>query len=166
MWLREALGNNELRLVRMSKDYKRSVEDKYQRDNIPNAVSFVDGFPFLLISEASLKELNSLSSERIEMNRFRPNIVIEGGAPFVEDRVKTMRINNITLFCVKKCTRCKLTTVDQKLGEMRSNEPLNTLAKFRKGLQEGKQELCFGQNASHQGSGEIRVGHTIHVLEY
>jgi uncharacterized protein YcbX len=71
------------------------------------------------------------------MNRFRPNIVIKGAPyPFAEDDFGTFKIGDTKLYAVKKCTRCKVTTVDQAKGEVNNEEPLRTLHSFREGLLE------------------------------
>jgi len=168
-WFQRALKNDSLRLVRMTETHDREVPDKYKQESLSNLVSFTDGFPLLIISEGSLKELNSrISSDGppLLINRFRPNIVVSGGFPFIEDTWKRIQIGEIIIRCVKKCSRCKITTVDQTTGESPSNEPLDTLATFRKGLlQKGGNDVCFGQNAIHENIGEIENGEIIQVLE-
>jgi uncharacterized protein YcbX len=116
-------------------------------------VSFADGFPFLLISEESLADLNRRLPEALPMNRFRPNLVIAGGEPYDEDRWTRLEIGGIRFQVVKPCGRCVVTTTDQTTGE-RGKEPLRTLATYRK--RDG--EVMFGQNVVHEGRGRLRVG--------
>ena len=87
------------------------------------------------------------------MNRFRPNLVIAGGAPFVEDRLDTFHIGALRFQVVKPCDRCVLTTTDQTTVE-RGQEPLRTLATYRRW--NGK--VYFGQNVVHEGTGRLAVG--------
>jgi uncharacterized protein YcbX len=116
-------------------------------------VSFADGFPFLLISEESLADLNRRLAQPLPMNRFRPNLVVAGAQPYDEDRWERIEIGGIGLRIVKPCARCLVTTTDQTTAE-RGREPLRTLATYRK--IDGK--VMFGQNAVHEGPGRLRVG--------
>jgi uncharacterized protein YcbX len=121
-------------------------------------VSFADAYPFLLISEESLTDLNARLPAPIPMNRFRPNLVIAGGEPFGEDRLDEFRLGEIEFRVVKPCDRCVVTTTDQATTE-RGPEPLRTLATYRKW--DGK--VFFGQNLIHRGTGSLRVGAALRV---
>jgi hypothetical protein len=116
-------------------------------------VSFADAFPFLLISEASLADLNGRMATPLPMNRFRPNLVIAGAPAFGEDGLTTFRIGSLGFRVVKPCDRCVVTTTDQATLE-RGQEPLRTLATYRR--IDGK--VYFGQNVVHQGAGRLAVG--------
>lgn len=128
-------------------------------------VSFVDGFPFLLLSQASLDELNRRlpGAETLPMNRFRPNIVVGGGHPHIEDGWKSLRIGEVFFDVVKPCARCVVTTVDQETGAA-GREPLRTLATYRRGT-EGEGKIFFGQNLVHHAPGTLRVGDRLHIEE-
>ena len=119
-------------------------------------VSFADAFPFLIISEESLTDLNSRLAEPIPMNRFRPNVVVAGGEPYCEDRWRGIRIGEVPMQVVKPCGRCVVTTTDQLTAE-RGKEPLSTLATYRK----RGGEVVFGQNAVHERTGRLRVGDAV-----
>jgi uncharacterized protein YcbX len=138
-------------LVYMPDESVRPVEPAFAVDGA--RVSFADAFPFLLISEESLADLNARLPAPIPMNRFRPNLVIAGGAPYAEDALQSFRLNEIGFRAVKPCDRCVLTTTDQATAE-RGPEPLRTLATYRKWG--GK--VYFGQNLLHQGTGRLRLG--------
>ena len=157
-WLSEAL-EFKCRLVHMPDDSKRKVDTKYAANN--QVVSFADAFPFLVIGQSSLDDLNSRLKEKLPMNRFRPNFVFAGGNPFDEDRMKSFRLNNVTFFPVKPCARCVVTTVNQETG-VKGKEPLETLASFR--TQNNK--VIFGQNLLHEGSGIIRAGSRLESIEW
>jgi uncharacterized protein len=116
-------------------------------------VSFADGYPFLIISEESLADLNGRLSDPLPMNRFRPNLVVSGGEPFAEDTWAEVEISGVRLRVVKPCERCVVTTTDQATAT-RGKEPLRTLATYRK----VKDEVMFGQNAIHENTGRLRVG--------
>lgn len=148
----------ECRLVRFPDDGFRPVDPEYAR--FEARVAFADGFPALLTSEASLEDLNARASEHVPMDRFRPNIVIDGESPFEEDGWRQVRIGEVTLDVVKPCSRCTITTVNQRTAQA-AKEPLTTLATFRK---EGN-AVHFGQNCVQHGPGTIRLGDEVEILE-
>jgi uncharacterized protein YcbX len=141
-------------LVYMPDAHRRQVNPS--RANLGDIVSFADGYPFLLISEASLADLNSRLEVPLVMERFRPNIVIDGTAPFAEDEYARVRIGDISFRGAKRCERCVITTIDPETGE-RGREPLRTLAKYRL----ADQKVWFGMNLIHDHTGVLRVGDTV-----
>ena len=147
------------RLVRIPDDEKRRADPEFAGPN--DQVGFADGFSFLLTSRASLDDLNRRLSVPLPMNRFRPNIVVDGTDAFEEDRWKRIRIDNITFVVAKPCARCAITTTNQDTAE-RLHEPLRTLATFRHVAGRG---VMFGQNLIHDRSGVIHVGAEVEVLE-
>jgi MOSC domain-containing protein len=154
-WFSEFLGS-ACSLVHMANDVVRPADPAFAPPG--SRVSFADGFPFLLISEESLADLNQRLAEPLPMNRFRPNLVVAGGEPYEEDRWVRIEIGGIGLRVVKPCGRCVVTTTDQTTGE-RGKEPLRTLAMYRK--RDG--EVMFGQNVVHEGRGRLRVGDSVHL---
>ena len=106
---------------------------------------FSDGYPILVISTASLTDLNLRLAKPLSMNRFRPNIVIEGVAAYAEDQVDEMRGDGFCVKLVKPCTRCKITTTNQETGMVEGEDPLLTLARYRRSLE--LKGVIFGQNA-------------------
>ncbi|HEY4335625.1 MAG TPA: MOSC N-terminal beta barrel domain-containing protein [Puia sp.] len=149
-WFTEILQTN-CRLVYMPETTQRQTDEKYTPKG--HYTSFADGYPFLLIGEASLEELNSRLDQPLPMNRFRPNIVFTGGAPFEEDEMSRFTIGKIQFQGVKLCARCVMTTINQDTAE-KGKEPLRTLAQYRaKG-----HKILFGQNLIHNGLGHIAVG--------
>lgn len=157
------------RLVRQSPQYQREVSRKLEA-NVPNTVSFADGYPCLLTTSASLQDLNRRIEEThqeaapvIGMDRFRSNIVVETTEAFAEDRWKTLQIGAIKFGVVKPCSRCIVTTIDQKKGDRNDlKEPLRTLGTFR---QLGEQGVMFGENMIPYSEGTISVGDRLEVLE-
>jgi uncharacterized protein len=143
----------ECRLVVMPEASRRPTDPAYAEGF---EVSFADGYPFLMISENSLRELNRRLEHPVPMNRFRPNLVVEAetpAEPHAEDCWPPFRIGELEFRGVKPCARCTVTTVDQGTG-IRGLEPLRTLADYR--APEGK--VLFGQNLVHRGEGTLRVG--------
>lgn len=134
------------------------------REKLGHNVSFADGYPLLVISDASLQELNRRSPEMHSMDQFRTNLVVTADEPFAEDSWKRIRIGEVEFEAVKPCERCILTTVDVEKGELRSSkEPLNTLSQFRANERGG---VFFGQNLVAKNEGMIRAGDEVEVLEY
>lgn len=149
-WISAYLGAPH-RLVYMPDDHRRPVDPDFAGEG--HIVGFADGYPFLLITQASLDDLNARLAEPIEMRRFRPNLVVEGAAPFAEDGWARLRIGELLFRGVKPCDRCTVTTVDPDTGT-RGPEPLRTLSTYRK---DGNKVL-FGMNLVHEQRGPIAVG--------
>ena len=155
-WLSTALGQ-ACRLVFMAEDTHRPVDANYASPG--DRVSFADGFPLLLISQASLDELNGRLQQPITMARFRPNLVVSGTAPFAEDDWRRIQIGDTVLDIVKPCARCVMTTVDPLTG-IKGKEPMKTLSTYR--TIDGN--VIFGQNVIHRSRGLLRVGERVEVL--
>lgn len=149
-WFSNALGIN-CRLVYMPDDTKRHTDPEYTSGE--GLTSLSDGYPFMMIGQSSLDDLNKRLDRSLLMNRFRPNMVFTGGQPFQEDIMDNFTINNITFNGVKLCARCKIITIDQFDGTI-GKEPLKTLASYRA----RNNKIFFGQNLVHQGTGIISVG--------
>ena len=128
-------------------------------------MSFGDGFPFLVTSEASLAEVNSrIQGDPVSMNRFRPNIVISGCEAHAEDRMDHVFIGNVFLRGQKLCERCAVPATIQETGGMDSR-PLAALATYRRWKDdEGKMKVWFGRNFNHRGTGVIHRGSVLEVL--
>lgn len=157
VWLSEFL-ETPCRLVHLADDSVRPVDPDYATP--ADQVGFADGFPFLLISQASLDDLNSRLDAPLPMRRFRPNLVVSGCPPYAEDGWRLIRIGDIRFRVVKPCARCAIPTIDPDTG-ISGKEPLRTLARFRR---QGGQ-VMFGQNLVHDGRGRLEVGMTVEVLE-
>ncbi len=150
-WFSAYLGSAH-RLVYMPSDHERPVNPARGSLVRADIVSFADAYPLLVISQASLDELNRRLPAPITMRRFRPNIVIDGAEAFAEDGFAQVRIGALTFRGAKRCDRCVVTTIDPDTGSA-GQEPLRTLATFRK--EEGK--VWFGMNLIHDGPGTIHV---------
>jgi len=123
--------------------------------------SLQDATPFHLTTEESLADLNARMATPIPMNRFRPNLVVRGAAPYAEDGWKTIAIGDTLLRWIKPCTRCVATTTDQETGERVSREPLFTLAQYRR----VGTEVAFGHYLVADTWGErLRVGDPVQVV--
>ena len=132
-------------------------------------VTFTDGFPILVVTAASLDAVNDAVAERgggrVPMTRFRPNVVIEGAAPWADDGWRTIRIGGVTLDLVKPCARCTVTTVDQDRGERVGDEPLRTLRELRMSGDRSVPGVLFGWNAVARGDGVLARGDAVEIIE-
>ncbi len=155
----EIIFGIKCKLVYMPDQSKRYVDKTFAHND--ELTNLTDGYPFLIIGQESLNDLNSRLKEKLPMNRFRPNFVFTGGASFDEDKMKSFMINGITFYPVKPCARCVITTTDQNSGE-RNEEPLATLSTYRK----VNNKVMFGQNLLHNGSGIVQVGDEFQNIEW
>lgn len=160
-WLTDHLGK-PARLVRFDQRRKRPSDPKWT-DGAEVLNQFSDGYPWLLISQGSLEELNRRLPQPLPMNRFRPNIVVDGLPAFGEDSVDEFIAGDVRLKAVKPCDRCVVTTTDQLTGERNSDEPLKALKEFR--FDRALRGVLFGQNMMlTAGLGkELQVGQQLHV---
>ena len=161
-WLSEFLGR-PVRLVHMDADCRRALKAKYEGRYGTDAdeVSFADGFPLLLISQAALDLLNSKLAHPVPTLRFRPNLVVAGTAPHAEDGWKRIRIGAVEFEVAKPCVRCVFTTVDFERGARDpSGEPLRTLITYRR----SGDGVTFGQNLIPRGAGALRIGDRVEIL--
>lgn len=148
----------ECRLVYFPDGEFRQIDLSYA--NKGEGTAFSDGFPILLISDASLSDLNSRLTHPITMQHFRSNIVVSGCSPFEEDNWKKIQIGNIIFRIVKPCSRCIIPNINIETA-IREREPIKTLASYRK--RNGK--VFFGQNVIADSLGDIDVGMSIEVIE-
>lgn len=164
-WLSRFLGV-ACRLARIGPAFVRPVLKKAGQPG--DVLAFADSCPFMAISEASLADLNDCmaaqGSDSLPMDRFRPNLVLSGGPPYVEDRWTRIRIGNITFRAAGNCARCIVTTTDQKTGERTGPEPLRTLATYRRNADDPT-SVDFGQNFIHETkTGTLNVGDPVEIL--
>jgi uncharacterized protein YcbX len=157
-WLSERLGQ-PCRLVCQPEHGVRPVDPTYGAPG--DQVDFADGFPFLLIAQASLDDLNARLEHPVEMRRFRPNLVVDGCEPYEEDRWRRIRIGEMTFRVVKPCSRCPIPSIDPDTG-VRGAEPLRTLMSYRR----RDNKVYFGQNLIHDGCGALATGMPVEVLEW
>lgn len=158
-WFSQILGFSA-RLVYMPHDSHRKVDADYAISP-SDITSFSDAYPFLIIGQSSLDDLNTRLKNPITMNRFRPNFVFTGGEPYEEDTWIQFNIGALLFYGVKPCGRCVMTTIDQEKGIVSGKEPLKTLAKYRM----SGNNVLFGQNLIAGNLGILSVGETIVLLK-
>ena len=148
-WAGEYLGEG-CRLLFIPDDAARRFSDG---NGAIGRVGFADAYPFLLVGEASLEDLNRRLPDPIPMNRFRPNLVVSGAGPYDEDQWQKLTVGEIPFSMTGRCVRCAIPTIDQDTAVM-SKEPSRTLATYRK-TPEG---VVFGVNLAHGATGRLKVG--------
>lgn len=158
-WISQALGG-AYRLVYMGPDDHREADSAYAPGR---RVSLADGYPVLVLSDASGRELNRRVGREIPLEQFRPNVIVSAGEPHEEDRWRRFTIGARVFEGVKLCARCRVPTVDQVSGARDpEGEPLRTLASYRK----TGGSVWFGTNVVSPRRGAIGVGDPVEVLEW
>lgn len=152
-----------VRLVYMDHDARRAIDPAYAQPG--DEVSFADGYPLLIISQAALDGLNERLARAgrapVVMAQFRPNLVVADAEAHAEDSWKRVRIGAVEFDAVKRCTRCVFTTVDPVSGMRREDgEPLNILKDYRR----TPAGITFGMNLIPRGTGTLRVGDAVTML--
>lgn len=155
-WFSKQLGM-DVRLVFMPDETERFTDPEYTKAG--HITSFSDAYPFMMIGQASLDDLNKRLDEQLPINRFRPNIVFTGGQPYQEDTMDGFTINDIGFNGVKLCARCNIITINQETAAP-AKEPTKTLASYRA----KNKKIYFGQNLVHHGTGIVSVGDEISLL--
>ena len=152
-WFSERL-NLKCKLVYFPETNPRPVDPRYKVND--EHVSLADAYPFLIIGQSSLDDLNKRLATPVPMNRFRPNFVFTGGQPYEEDTWRNFTIGTNRYVGVKPCARCVLTTVNQDTAE-KGAEPLKTLSTYRR----VENKVLFGQNVVALDYGNVTVGDKI-----
>lgn len=160
-WFSERCGA-AVHLVYQPERTRRRADGRYAKA----LTSLSDGFPYLVVNAASLRDLNERGEQKhgtawlpVTLDRFRPNLVIDGAAPWAEDDWASLTVGGLHFDLVKPCARCVIVNTDQATGA-RHNEPLRTLASFRsKG-----NKVLFGVNAVCADVGSLQVGDLVTAL--
>jgi uncharacterized protein YcbX len=176
-WIQSVLDPT-VQLVYMADKHVRPTDPAFA--GAGRSVSFADGYPYLVLSLASLENLNTRLAEgghaALGIERFRPNIVVDGCAAHAEDRWKRIQLGDHSeapiLRLVKPCARCRLTTLDTE-SLTYGLEPIHTLAQYRQEPSGGPygppdrdlKGLFFGMNAILERGGSVREGARLLVLE-
>lgn len=156
-WLSTALSV-KCKLVYFPENEFRQVDLTYA--NKGERTAFSDGFPLLLVSQASLDDLNSRLNTPVTMERFRPNIIVSGCQAYEEDSWKGIRIGKMVFRIVKPCSRCIIPNINIETAQ-REQEPIKTLSTYRK----RENKIFFGQNVIADSVGEIKVGMPFDIIK-
>jgi uncharacterized protein YcbX len=153
-WLSEVLRAPS-RLVRVPPEHDRVTDGM-----TPGTSGYADSCALHVVSRSTLDLLNRKLSERgtspLPMNRFRPNIVLDGwDEPHTEDRARHLRFGDTELGYAKLAIRCAVTLVEQESGAKAGPEPLRTLAGYRRASEGG---VAFGVKFAVLRPGRVSVG--------
>jgi uncharacterized protein YcbX len=156
------------RLLRVREDRPREVKERYRHDDASNVLGFADGNSMLLASERSLAQLNTLMDEAVPMNRFRPNIAVDGEGlePFDEDRWVEVGIGELDAYVVKACDRCVIPDIEQSTAAV--GKEVRRALRTRRGANahdETNKGVFFAQNLNHvfRPGTVVRVGDPVEV---
>ncbi len=153
----------DVRVASLKDTFRRAVPlEEFALVDGTDQSRFVDVAPILVTNEASLADLNSRLEVAVPMDRFRPNVVIEGLDAYAEDEVTALEGDGFRLLRATHCERCAVTCTDQKTGD-RAKEPLATLASYRKRENGYAGGVMFGAYMAVEGSATVRVGATLTV---
>nr|ACZ16566.1 hypothetical protein [uncultured bacterium] len=157
--------DTEVRVVALKETFRRAVPlDEFAVIDGTNQSRFVDVAPVLVTNVGSLEDLNGKLANQVPMNRFRPNVVVEGLGAFEEDSVATLDGDGWQLVRATHCERCAVTCTDQETGE-RTSEPLATLKSYRHRENGYAGGVMFGAYMGVIGKGTIRVGDPLRVTK-
>lgn len=154
-WFSNATGM-KCSLVYMPENASRLINSKNE-----TTVSFADGYPYLVLGQPSMDDLNNRMEKALPTHRFRPNIVFSGETPYDEDQWDKFTIGEVKFIGIKPCVRCIFTTIDQETGES-GKEPLKTLSTYRNN---GK-GVILGLNAIAKSYGEIKVSDNLVIHDW
>ncbi|MFD7702667.1 MOSC domain-containing protein [Streptomyces caelestis] len=161
-WFTEVLGAPS-RLVRVPPEHDRVTDGR-----IPGTSAYADSCALHVVSRATLGLLHRKLAERglppLPMDRFRPNIVVDGwDEPHTEDRAHRIRIGDTEIGYAKLAIRCAVTMVDQGTGAKAGPEPLRTLAEYRRATEGG---VAYGTKYAVLRPGTLSVGDTVTVTSW
>jgi uncharacterized protein len=158
-WFSEVL-KIKCRLMYMPDESMRPVDTTSGYAPKGKFTSFADAYPFLLLGEASVNDLNTRLTTPVSVTRFRPNIVFSGGLPYQEDDIEEFKINGINFTGLENCGRCSIVSINQENAAI-TKEPLKILSGYRK----SNNNVYFGRNLVHSGLGKISVGDELVIGE-
>ena len=156
-WFSDRLGR-PCKLVFMPDSSRRPVDASSGIKPTGKITSFSDAYPFLMLGEASLDDLNSRLDESVSILRFRPNLVFSGGYPYQEDEFNDFIINGISFTGLENCARCNVPNINPETAEVsKDNQPIKTLAAYRT----VDRKILLGRDLIHAGTGKVSVGDEI-----
>lgn len=168
-WFTNFLKTDAFRLVQ----FEKNMKGRNSRDIVPAIVqnyqvAYPDCSPIMILSEASLADLNTRLEKKVKMDQFRPNVVVTGCDAFEEDTWDELLIGNVEMKKALSCSRCIMTTVDPDTGLIDRKEPLETLKSYRlcdpSEKQIYKSSPLFGVYYSVEKVGSLKVGDPVYLM--
>ncbi|KAM9154618.1 mitochondrial amidoxime reducing component 2 [Pangshura tecta] len=131
-WFATFLNTQSYRLVHFeSQMAPRKSRDIFTTFRSKDKIAYPDCSPALILSEASLEDLNTRLEKKVKIQNFRPNIVVTGCNAYEEDSWNKIKIGDVEMKGTMACPRCILTTIDMETGIIDRKEPLETLKSYR-----------------------------------
>jgi uncharacterized protein len=158
----------DARLLRVQQS--RAIKPECVVEGASARTGFADGFPILLASADSLNTLNGQLGRPVTIDRFRPNIIVEGAPAYDEDFWREVQVGGLRAFIVRACARCPIPNIDQKVGELSKERPVTAaLRATRLGIDPvgGEKGEFFGQNLVHvfEPGTTVRLGDTLTIID-
>ncbi|XP_076002822.1 mitochondrial amidoxime-reducing component 1 [Genypterus blacodes] len=168
-WLTRYLAADKtFRLVHFEPHMQPRKQEELQLPHLKCEVAYPDCAPVMLLSEASVRDLDSKVEKDMTVERFRPNIVISDCEAFEEDSWEEIQIGSVRLQRVMSCGRCIFTTVDPETGIINRKEPLETLKSYRQCKPSEKHiyqtSPLFGQLLTVKKTGTMHVGDVVYKI--
>lgn len=150
-WLSEALNTDEkFRLVRMAPNTQRP-QSKPELLGKKTHTLFADAAPFLICNHNSLTALNEQLNHNdlptVTMERFRPNIVVDGLVAFTEHSINTFNHSQYQFQCRYPCQRCVIPTIDIDSGKRHPQQQPYRLLSEMNPMPSQPKAPAFGENA-------------------
>ncbi|XP_027726576.1 mitochondrial amidoxime reducing component 2-like [Vombatus ursinus] len=168
-WITSFLKTETFRLVQFETHMAGRKSKEICHPSVQNyEVAYPDCCPVMMLSEASLSDLNTRLEKKLKMEQFRPNIVVTGCSAFEEDTWDEILIGSVEMNKVLACPRCIMITVDPDTGIITRKEPLETLKSYRlcdpaeKHLY--KSDPLFGMYFSVEKIGSLKVGDPVYLM--
>lgn len=160
------LFGRPVKLVFIDGDSRRDASPEWAGEGSP--MGFADGYQILVTTTGSLRALNEDMARHgegsVDMDRFRPNIVVDCDEPWAEDTWTGIEIGGLRFDFVKPCPRCIMTTQDQETGSRDGANPMPAMGRIRMSADRRVPGVLFGWNAVPRGEGVVRVGDVVTVL--
>ena len=162
-WISGVVGES-VNLVALPRPFKRNLGvPPLEKAHDKSQNSFVDVSPVMIVNQATLEDLNSRISEPVTVQRFRPNVVVQGLAAFDEDRITGLSGDQLELDHVSPCERCTIVNTDHETGVISGKEPLNMLSKYRRITDGYDSGILFGDYFNVLKAGTLKVGDVLTV---
>ncbi|XP_042333107.1 mitochondrial amidoxime reducing component 2-like [Sceloporus undulatus] len=168
-WITAFLKSEPYRLVHFEPNMSpRNANDLIELFRPSDKIAYPDCSPIMVLSEASLEELNSRLEKKVQIRNFRPNILVTGCGPHEEDTWDEIVIGDVEMKGALACPRCIFTTVDPDTGIMDRKEPLETLKSYRL-CEPSKRHIyksspLFGWYFGIDKSGTVQVGDIVYKI--
>ncbi|XP_062427763.1 mitochondrial amidoxime reducing component 2 [Rhea pennata] len=168
-WITTFLNTEPYRLVHFEPSMvPRKSKDIINLFRTTDEVAYPDCSPVLILTEASLEDLNTRLEKKVKIENFRPNILVTDCRAYEEDSWEDILIGDVEMKGTVSCARCILTTVNPDTGVLDRKEPLETLKSYRlcdpSERHIYKSSPLFGRYFAVDKTGTIQVGDPVYKI--